>query len=112
VPHLVGIAATLPQRNWNLYGLVSTIEIERHRKSNPPLPEWLAETYRAAWEQLMVLALSDLRDAQDRLTVRSILGALALAKGDLELGALISLADDSEISEILEERDARSELYR
>ena len=34
VPHLVRIAKLLPRRDWNFYGLVSTIEVERHRKSN------------------------------------------------------------------------------
>lgn len=111
VPHLVRIAGTFSQRDWNLYGLVSTIEIERHRKSNPPLPEWLAESYRAAWQQLLTVALGDLRDSQDGPTLRSILGAVALAKGDLKLGALVSYSDDSEITEILEQRDAWSEAY-
>jgi hypothetical protein len=108
VPHLVRIAGTFSQRDWNLYGLVSTIEIERHRKSNPPL---LAESYRAAWQQLLTVALGDLRDSQDGPTLRSILGAVALAKGDLKLGALVSYSDDSEITEILEQRDAWSEAY-
>src|SRR5262245_54589316 len=49
VPHLVRIARGLPRRGGNFYGLVSTIEIERHRKSNPALPGWLTERYQAAW---------------------------------------------------------------
>lgn len=93
VPHLVRIAETFEQRDWNVYALASTIEIERHAKRNPPLPDWLAESYHAAWDQLLAMALRDLRDARDRLTIQAILGAVALAKGNLELGTLISYAD-------------------
>jgi hypothetical protein len=112
VPQLVRIAGTFSQRDWNLYGLVSTIEIERHRKSNPPLAEWLAESYRLAWQQLLIVALRDLRDVRDGPTLRSILGTVALAKSDLKLGALVSYSDDSDILEILEQRDAWSETYK
>ncbi len=111
VPHLVRIGKLLPRRDWNLYGLVSTIEIERHRKSNPPLPKWLAKAYTHAWQDLLELGLRDLHNIKDRETVRSILGAIALAKGEVMLGALISHSDDSEIEEILEQYNAWSELY-
>jgi hypothetical protein len=111
VPHLVRIGKSLPSRNWNLYGLVSTIEIERHRKSNPPLPDWTKESYHAAWHNLLEVALVDLKKTNDAETIRSILGVIALAKGELELGALIAHSDLSEITEILEDRAAWSELY-
>jgi len=45
VPQLVRICGDLSGRDWNLYGLVSTIEVERHRKSNPPLPKWVRGDY-------------------------------------------------------------------
>ena len=48
------------------------------------------------------LALADLRDEGDVWTVRSALGAVALAKGHVKLGAWIALVDDSEIDEGLE----------
>jgi hypothetical protein len=112
VPHLFRIVARLPQRGANFYSLISTIEVARHRKSNPPLPDWLSESYIKAWNDLLELAVDDLRKVNSPLTVRSILGAIALAKGDLKLGALISTSDDSEISEILEQYEAWSNLYR
>jgi len=111
VPHLVRIGKSLPSRDWNLYGLVSTIEIERHRKSNPPVPDWAAESYREAWHDLLEVALADLKTIDDAETIRSILGVLALAKGELQLGALMAHSDSSEIAEILENRAAWSELY-
>jgi len=112
VPHLVRIAAMRGRRDWNLYALVSTIEVERHRKLNPPLPEWMADGYQGAWQQLLTLAVADLRDVQDGETVRSILGAVAIAKGALKLGALLSDLDESEVSDMLEQRAAWSSLYR
>jgi hypothetical protein len=111
VPHLVRIARGCPRRDWNFYGLVSTIEIERHRKTNPPLPDWLSESYRMAWRDLLELALDDLRHAEDLFTVQSILGAVALAKDDLKIGALLSHSDRSEIDEILEQSHAWSKVY-
>jgi hypothetical protein len=112
VPHLARIAKGLTSRDWNPYSLVSTIEIERHRKANPPLPSWLEDDYRAAWQEILLMAITDLSSVNDPLTIRSILGAVALAKGQLKLGAMISYLDKSEIDEFLEEHDAWSRLYR
>ncbi len=42
VPHLVRIASGWPTRDWNVYSLVSLIEVERHRRGNPPIPAWLS----------------------------------------------------------------------
>jgi hypothetical protein len=111
VPHLVRIAKSLPRRDWNFYGLVSTIEIERHRKCNPPIPNWLGPAYADAIRGLLELAIRDLPHTDNRDTVRSILGAIALGKGELKLGALISHSDDSEIDEILNDYEAWSTLY-
>jgi hypothetical protein len=110
VPHLVRIAKSLARRDWNFYRLVSTIEIERHRKSNPPLPGWLKEDYIEAMRGLLELALGDLRFVEERDAVRAILGAIALAKGYVKLGAFIGLSDDSEIGEFLRRLDAWPDL--
>jgi hypothetical protein len=112
VPHLVSIAKGWPKRDWNFYGLVSTIEVERHRRSNPPIPDWLSDNYVVAWRELLDLALEDIRRVEDDLTIRSILGAIALARHQLKLGALISMSDESEIDEILEQYDSGSKSYR
>jgi len=111
VPHLVRIAAQAELRTWNFYGLASTIEVERHRRSNPPLPDWLSNDYDAAWQQLQRLALRDLPSCDDALTVQTILGALALCKGQAKLGALISDLTDSELDELVNEKLAWDELY-
>lgn len=112
VPHLVRIAAARQTRGWNVYALVATIEVERHRKTNPPVPEWMRADYDRALRDLATLGLADLDDREDALTIRSILGLVALTKGALELGTWISYADESEIREALEEHQGWSNHYR
>jgi hypothetical protein len=112
VPHLVRIGASLTNRDWNVYALVSTIEVERHRKSNPPVPEWVRADYEKALTDLLALGLMDLGRTEDALTMRSILGAVALARGALKLGAWIAFADESEIDDTVENHYAWSKLYR
>ena len=98
-------------RDWNLYSLVSTIEVERHRRTNPPIPEWLKVGYDQAWHELIELGISDLRKTDDPENVQGVLGMLALARGHLKLGAFITGLDMSELDELLEEQLAWSELY-
>lgn len=111
VPHMVRIAKLLSRRDWGFYGLVSTIEVERHRKSNPEMPQWLVQDYKQAIDEVLELALADLSAETDSATIQSILGALALAKGNLTLGALITNSDESEIVEMLDQFDAWTESY-
>ena len=111
VPHLVRIYGTKSEIDWNFYALVSIIELQRHRKKNPPLPTWLADDYFHAWNELVKIALRDFPKTQADLDIRTILGALAIAKKQLKLGALISTLDNDDISEILEDHLAWSQLY-
>ena len=111
VLQLVRIAGASEHRDWNFYGLLATIEVERHRKNNPPVPDWLQPSYDAAWTRLSQIAVADLQTKSDSFTTRAILSVLALAKGELKLGALLSGLDTSELDDWLEERQAWSELY-
>lgn len=111
VPHLVKIHSQTTALGWNFYSFVSTIEIERHRKSNPSIPLWLQTSYFDAWKKIADLALIDLKITTDALSIRAILGTLAIAKGLLQFGALISYFDESEITECMEEYLEWSELY-
>jgi len=112
VPHLVRIHKESRRLDWNLYALVSTIETERHRKSNPDIPSWLELDYREALRNLMECGLEDMKTTDDSTTVQAILGAIALAKGSLKLGVLISTIDESEIEEYLNEHLGWAEYYR
>jgi hypothetical protein len=111
VPHLVRIARDEATRDWNLYGLVALIEIERHRKTNPPLPEWLRADYEAAWQSIALLALKDLASSKEAQTIQSALAVVALARGERKLGTLLCHFDESEIDELAEEKLAWSDLY-
>lgn len=111
VLHISRIAFKLQPNGWEPYALVATIEVERHRKSNPTLPDWLAEDYVQAIRALAEVGAKELLNAQDPLLVQSILGFLALAQGQIKLGALLSDFDQSEIDEAVEERLAWSSLY-
>ena len=102
VPHVVQILKTSADIDLNGYAFVATVELERHRRKNPPIPVWMQEAYDAAWNELLPIALRDYANATDPLTSRAILGALALCKGLRTLGELAATYDESEIQEILE----------
>lgn len=111
VPHLVRIAQSASRRDWNVYALVALIEAERHRKANPPVPEWLNEDCEMAWEGIVRLGLQDLGDKVKPPTLQSILSVLALARGDRKLGTMLLHLASSEIDELVEEHLSWSELY-
>lgn len=111
IPQIVRISEAPGRRDWNLYALASTIEIVRHRRNNPPLPEWLVPSYKAAWEGIVKLALADLAGLPDELTLRSALAVVALGRGDIKLGALLNYAETAEIAAYVEEHLAWSSLY-
>lgn len=113
VPQLIHIQRKKGDLGWNFYALISTIEIERHRKTNPPVPGWLEQSYKESWEHVLELALVDIHKATDEITIRSILGAIALAKGLTITAALINNFDESEIkTEFLDEYMMWSKLYK
>jgi hypothetical protein len=109
---LAGLAQRASVRGWNIYALAATIESERHAKRNPPVPAWLAQEYRDAWELLAALALHDLAEATDPYLVRSTLAVVALARGATKLGVLIAGLDDSEVDDYLEKQLGWSLQYR
>jgi len=111
VPHLVRIHQATHSLDWNLYALASTIEIDRHRKTNPPLPDWLAKSYHEAWVTLLELAIDDLKLVNDDISTQALLGAIAIGKGMLKFGDVISTFTDDELLEILEQYCSWTELY-
>src|SRR5579862_2256300 len=52
VPHLVRIHRERAEVDGNTYGIVSTIELARDSRKNPPIPEWLLEGYERALRDL------------------------------------------------------------
>lgn len=103
VPHLVRIQRDRGELRWDAYAMLATIEVERHRASNPPIPDWLLAPYEAAWSSLRTVALRDCANATEPLAVRAIVGVLALCKGLREIGTIVSQFDESEIRELFDQ---------
>jgi len=102
VPHLARIHRTKRNLDWNLYALVSVIEIERRKETNPPLPAWLESDYAAAWQDLTMLAIEDLARAVDLATVQALLGCIALGKGLLGTGTILTKYSEDESTKLLD----------
>lgn len=100
IPRLVDIFSNKP-RVGEFYTLIAVVESQRYRTTNPSVPAWLADSYTKSIQSAKSLALIDLGSCKDEQTIRSSLAVVALASGDHALGILISLADDSDIAEIL-----------
>jgi hypothetical protein len=79
VPQLVNMLGAAASRPEDFYALIALIELERHRQHNPPLPDWLADSYRAAWAQLPAIAARDLQDQLDPVMLDAIFAVLAMA---------------------------------
>jgi hypothetical protein len=63
----------------------------------------MAAAYAAAWRELLELALAELSITKDPLVLQSALATVALAKGDLRLGAFLIDTDKSERDAVLED---------
>ena len=108
---LVDTLGSRPSQDWNLFALAAVIEVERHRKTNPPIPDWLLDDYKRAWAQLVAMALTSLRADADRELVQSTLAVLALGHNAVKLGALIIDLDSSELDEMVNDKIAWRDLY-
>ena len=111
VTALVDLHSDDSSLDWNLFALCTTIEVERHRRGNPALPEWLQDDYQTAWQRLGELALNTLRGNVDSEMLHSSIAVVAIARGDLKLGAMINWSDSSELEEFLEEHMSWKECY-
>ena len=100
-----------PHQKGQLYVFVATVEIERHRKANPDLPDWLRPEYRRAWIRLTDMALGDLRSASDDMLVRSALGVVAIGRNQLLLGALAASWTADELVKVADSEMEWSRLY-
>jgi hypothetical protein len=98
-------------RSDQLFGLVSTIEVERHRRTNPPVPDWLMADYADAWRILLECALGEVKSSTDPQVLQSALAVVGLAKGLIAVGALLWYHDQSTLREYLEEHLAWTDLY-
>lgn len=101
VPHLVRIHASRGIADWNTYALVSIIEDARRNGHNPELPVDLRDAYVTAWHELFNLGLRELVAASDPTLVSSIIGVIAIRKGQFTLGLLAAKFTEDERQEML-----------
>lgn len=101
VPHVVRFLAASDAPDWNPYALLGTIELERGRGSNPPVPVELLADYEAAWRDLPALALRDLARSDELYFTLSALGVIALGRGARRHAEILLHWADDEIAELL-----------
>lgn len=98
VPHLIRIAKERELFNFNIFGLIATIEIARHR-DNPPLPEQFQEEYlQALTEGIPELVKIGLAREWDLTLASAVLSALAVSKGHLPMAEAIDKMEDEELT--------------
>lgn len=102
VPHMIRIAKEKGLVDWNVLGLVSLIEIQRHKK-NPAMPSVLYPAYSNSISELLELATLVLAQNWDSGTASTALAAIAVSKGHIKLAnAIQNLDDEDVIDEFLE----------
>lgn len=85
VPHIIRIAKEKKLYNWNVFGLVATIEVERH-SNNPQLPEEYEAAYlHSIQKELPELVKEIWQDKWDAALASTTLAALAVSKGHIEM---------------------------
>ena len=95
VPYLLRIHEHRSVPDWNTYALAATIELARDNASNPKLPADLQQSYEYAWMRLIEIGLRELHLANDITLISSIIGVLAIGKGQRTLGGFaIELTED------------------
>jgi hypothetical protein len=81
VPHLVRIQRGKSSLDWNVFAIVAVIELAREGERNPSVPEWLADGYFRAIQELAEIGAAVVMRCADPDTVRSMLSVIAIAKG-------------------------------
>jgi len=111
IVELTGIHESTRLSTVNLFALVAIVEIERHRRTNPPVPEWLKADYRDAWLRLHQAALRELEESSAPDVLQYAAAVVLLSKGLDQLGALVWYQDASTLQEYLDDHLAWTELY-
>lgn len=101
LPHLVRICRTRQRPDWNIYGLASTIEECRQAGHNPPIPDWLHDSYTEAWRELVRLGGRELSEVSEPILILNILAALAAGKGQLTI-ARAAMMDEEDVKAALD----------
>jgi hypothetical protein len=104
LPQLVRIAKEKKMIDWNIFGLCSLIEQQRHERDNPDLPAVFQQYYQEGLTELSKLALESLKtDQEDDTMFVTALAVIATSSGRTRLGkAILQLEDEELMEEFLE----------
>jgi hypothetical protein len=80
VPHLVRNCGSRRYVDWNLFAIVTIIELARTDGNNPEVPAWLKIDYFQAIQELAEFGASQILRAEGEDCVRSILALIAIAR--------------------------------
>ena len=83
VSHLLEFARRSPRLDWNVFGLIAVIELQR--PSNPGVPGFLAAGYLRAIKELPAVVGSHPQRKWDGVLTRHIVCCVALARGQRAL---------------------------
>ncbi len=99
VPHLLRIAKSKAKLNWNCFGLIAVIELERHNPRNPPVPDYLSEAYREALKTVGSIAFGHHDQDWDELLTSQVFSAIAASKGHHTIARALLELTDSEMAQ-------------
>lgn len=97
VPHIIRIAKEKKLYDYNVFGLIAIIEIARHG-DNPKLPEDFKKPYlHSIQTELPELIKQVMTNKWDVTLATSILSALAVSKGHIEIANVILKMEDPDL---------------
>ena len=79
VSHLLEFARRSPRLDWNVFGLIAVIELER--PSNPSVPEFLTAGYFRAIKEVSAVVGTHPQQEWDEILTQHIVCCIALARG-------------------------------
>jgi hypothetical protein len=99
VPHLVRIYRQRNIPDWNTNAIVAIIELARGQGSNPEVPDWLANDYFSAIQELAQASAAQLAGVDDPDELRAIFSIIAISKGARTYGRLLLNYSEAELLE-------------
>ena len=101
IPHLVDAVASDPAHaSYDFFLLPAAVEVARNRRKTP-VPEDLQAAYFDSLKRLSLLAAQALSRPWDNTLCRSVLAAVAAAKGHVDTARLLIDVDEADVDDVL-----------
>jgi hypothetical protein len=81
VPFLVRSYRNKGVPDWNTYAIVAIIELARKERTNPDVPQWIAEDYFKAITDLAEIGAAEVLRVATADDVRAMLSVIAIERG-------------------------------